>query len=93
MVIIAKIIMKINEVLNWTRILSLGLIISCISFTTQAQQWTRGDSLILLLLILQGLMILGAMLLAIPARICWMRRSQIQFQYSGARLVLVFQDM
>jgi hypothetical protein len=37
--------MKINEVLKWTRILSLGLIISCISFTSQAQQWTRGDTL------------------------------------------------
>lgn len=37
--------MKINEVLKWNRILSLGLIISCISFTSQAQQWTRGDTL------------------------------------------------
>jgi len=37
--------MKINEVLKWTRILSLGLIIPCISFTSQAQQWTRGDTL------------------------------------------------
>jgi hypothetical protein len=37
--------MKIMRLLNWTRILILGLIISGISFTTQAQQWTKGDSL------------------------------------------------
>jgi hypothetical protein len=37
--------MKINEVLKWTRLLSLGLILSCISFMSQAQQWTRGDTL------------------------------------------------
>jgi hypothetical protein len=31
--------------LNWIRIIILGLIISGISITTQAQHWTKGDSL------------------------------------------------
>jgi hypothetical protein len=37
--------MKTNDAFKWTRILSLGVIIFCVSFTSQAQQWTKGDSL------------------------------------------------